>query len=237
MWRSRPRRLAPRYSAGMGVRPRREFCLGLGLMLSGATLCGCPHNDFSPSFEAFSRNKLVSLGHTMETTRDAQKLASDKVTEAVATIKRDAWTGADPIEAYSLARRAELGCETRVQEARRRLTTLEFNGEDFFNKWALENTEYEDPKLKESSRQNLSRVKAKFDAALAAMKKADGVSQPALDALQDQVLFLKHHRNFPAVPERPLNSSDPAGPAEALAKLTDEAAAMATEFVASAKPN
>jgi Protein of unknown function (DUF2959) len=219
----------------MGARVFRICLFGAGGLLCAALLSGC-RSDYSPSFEAFSRNKLAVIGRNMETTRDAQTKASEKVTEAVATIQRDTWTGADPIEAYNVARRAEAGCDTRVREAHRRLTTLEASANDFFRKWAVENTEYEDPKLKESSRQNLSKVKTQFDQALAAMKKADGVTQPALDALQDQVLFLKHHRNFPTVPERPLNSSNPAGPAQILAKLTEEAAAKATEFAASVKP-
>jgi hypothetical protein len=197
-------------------------------------LAGCK-SDFSPSFEAFSRNKLAVLARNMESTRDAQTAASDQVTAAAQTIRREAWTGADPAQSYDLARRLDSVCESRVRSAHSRLKVLRTNGEDFFRQWSKELAEYEDKDLRESSQQNRLKVKAKFDAAIDQMKKADAATAPALTALQDQVLFLNHHRNVPTVPERPPNSRDPSGPAELLAEQTAVGARLATEFVESVK--
>jgi hypothetical protein len=213
---------------------RRPAILIVLLALVGACLSGC-HDNLSPSFEAFSRNRLAVLARNMESTRDAQNAASEQVTTTVQTIKRDAWTGADPAQAYDLTRRLESASESRIRNAHSRLKVVKTNGEDFFRQWAKENTEYSDRDLRESSRQNRVKVQAEFDAAIAQMKKADAATEPVLTAIRDQVLFLKHHRNSAAVPARPANSSDPAIPAEALAEQTAVAARVATEFAASAR--
>src|SRR6476620_2974393 len=142
------------------------------LALISACLAGCRH-DFSPSFEAFSRNRLAVLARNFETTRDAQNATSEQVTTTVQTIKRDAWTGADPAQAYDSIRRLESACDSRLRNSHARLKMVQSSGEDFFRQWARENTEYEDKDLRESSRQNRVKVKAEFDATIAQMKKAD----------------------------------------------------------------
>jgi hypothetical protein len=213
--------------------PMQPILIAL-LAVVSACVAGC-RSDFSPSFEAFSRNRLAVLAHNMESTRDSQNEASQQVTATVQAIKRDAWTGADPAQAYDQIRRLEAACDTRIRSARARLKLVQSSGDDFFGQWAKENTEYQDKDLRESSRQNRLRVKADYDAAIAQMKQADAATEPAITAIRDQVLFLKHHRNSPAVPERPANSSDPAIPAEALAEQTAAAAKLATAFAASAR--
>jgi Protein of unknown function (DUF2959) len=199
------------------------------------TVAGCHDTELSPSFETSSRNRLAVLARNMTSTLEAQQAAAEKISTGVQTIKTEAWTGADPADAYDVARRVDTSSETRVRNARGRIKVVQSNGEDLFSQWAKENDEYTDKDLKESSRQNRLKVKATFDAAIEQMKKADEATEPALAAIRDQVLFLKHHRNSPTVPERPSFSADPALPAEALVKATNLAATLTQQFVDSAQ--
>jgi len=175
------------------------------------------------------------LSRNLESTRDAQKTATDELVASIEAIKAKTGTGADPGQSYDIARRALATCESRVRAAHNRIRVVETNGQDFFHQWSKENTEYEDRDLKESSRQNRVKLKASFESVIHDMWKADDACRPVLTAIRDQMLFLKHHRNAPAVPERPPGSSDPALPAEALAKQTELAGRRAEEFVASAR--
>jgi hypothetical protein len=204
------------------------------LAVALASLGGC-RSDFSPTFEAFSQNKLAVLARNTESVRDSQKAASEQITKTVERIKQEAWTGANPMDAYDMARRAESSCETRVRAAQERLKLVEASADLFFSQWRREIREYEDSALKASSRDNLARMEKSFNDALAQMHKADDGTQPALAAIQDQVLFLKHHRNFPEVPERPPNSADPTPPAERLVELTEAASRAADDFAAAAR--
>jgi hypothetical protein len=215
-----------RYSAGMR-------CVLLVVCLSFiwcAAGCRAPAGP-SPSFEAFSRNKLAVLARNIESTRDAQTAAADQVLESIQTIKREAWTGAEPGQAYDQTRRLLAVAESRARNAHARVRVVENNGRDFFLQWSKEASEYQDQDLRESSRQNRLRVKAAFDKAIEAMKAADEATEPPLLAIRDQMLFLKHHRNSERVPPRPQNSADPMIPAETLMKATQRAAGLADAFV------
>jgi hypothetical protein len=213
--------------------PARLFLAVLCLVVAAAA--GCHDTELSPSFETSSRNRLAVLARNMQSTLEAQQAAAEQISKGVQTIKTEAWTGADPAEAYDVARRVDSSSETRVRNAHGRIKVVQSNGEDLFSQWDKENDEYTDKDLRESSRQNRLKVKAAFDAAIEQMKKADEATEPALAAIRDQVLFLKHHRNSATVPERPSFSADPALPADALVKVTNLAATLTQQFVDSAK--
>jgi hypothetical protein len=217
----------------MSSLPARLFLAVLCLLIAGAG--GCHESKLSPSFETSSRNRLAVLARNMQSTLEAQQAAAEQISKGIQTIKTEAWTGADPAEAYDVARRVDASSETRVRNAHGRIKVVQSNGEDLFSQWSKENDEYQDKDLRESSRQNRLKVKASFDAAIEQMKKADAATEPALTAIRDQVLFLKHHRNSPTVPERPGFSADPALPAEALVKATNLAATLTQQFVDSAR--
>jgi hypothetical protein len=177
----------------------------------------------------------VVLARYFESTRDSQQAAAEQVTSTVETIKREAWTGADSAAAYDQIKRLVASCETRVRTAHARLTMLQSSGEDLFDQWAREIREYQDGDLRQSARQSRSKVLAEFNDAMGKMRSADGATEPALGALRDQVLFIKHHRDTPTLPPRPEGAADPAVPAKTLADKTEVAAKAAGEFAASAR--
>ncbi len=149
------------------------------LCLVTAAAGGCHDAELSPSFETSSRNRLAVLARNMTSTLEAQQAAAEKISTGIQTIKTEAWTGADPSDAYDVAHRVDSASETRVRNARGRIKVVQSNGEDLFSQWAKENDEYTDKDLKESSRQNRLKVKAAFDAAIEQMKKADEATEPA----------------------------------------------------------
>src|SRR5436190_1298115 len=104
----------------------RKLGIFAAALVAMVALSGCRDGELSPTFEAFSRNKLAVLARNVETARDAQTGAAEQITSSIEQIKKDAWTGADPAQAFDLARRLESSCKTRVRSAHDRIKSVEF---------------------------------------------------------------------------------------------------------------
>ena len=90
-------------------------------------------------------------------------------------------------------------CETRAEDVRGRITSVESVGEALFEEWETELSQYSNPALRRESERKLVTTRKQYDRMLDAMKRAESKIEPVLSAFRDQVLFLKHNLNARAV--------------------------------------
>ncbi len=202
-------------------------CLLLGLL--APTLPSCRSREPAP-FETFTRNKLAAVVRGLESARDAQVLARDQLVKTLDAIRRDAWTGAVPDDAYDLIRRMRSTCESRSTSAHQRIRQASLRGDEYFGQWSRELEDYDDTDLRASGRRARNDLKARFDETIRALKAAEATIEPVLTVIDDQVLFIKHHRGQQALPERPTPTIDPPAQADALINLTRLAELQVDDF-------
>lgn len=199
---------------------------------AGAVPQGCRSHQ-PAGFDAFTRNRLAVVVRSLESVRDAQSLALDQCTRTLRAIRQEAWTGAEPDAAYDNIRRMRATCESRAHSADLRLSRAEFQGEDYFAQWGRELEDYDDNDLRENARRERTEVLARYKATLRHVHEAQDAFAPVLAAIEDQVLYLKHHRGQPAVPPRPAPVIEPLSRADDLTSRTTIARIAIDDFIAS----
>ncbi|ABC27067.1 conserved hypothetical protein [Hahella chejuensis KCTC 2396] len=89
--------------------------------------------------------------------------------------------------------------EDAAEEVSKRIDAVEDVSEALFEEWEEELELYTSPKLKQDSAAKLAATKKKYQRLITAMRAAENRMQPVLNALRDQVLYLKHNLNASAI--------------------------------------
>lgn len=89
--------------------------------------------------------------------------------------------------------------QSQAAAVRDRIAAVEDVAGALFREWEAELDEYESASLRRSSEQKLQSTRLQYDRLIAAMRRAESRMDPVLEALQDQVLFLKHNLNAKAI--------------------------------------
>lgn len=82
---------------------------------------------------------------------------------------------------------------------RERIDKVESVAEALFDEWEDELDLYSNERLKRESNAKLSDTKRRYKTLISSMAKAEKSMAPVLDALQDNVLYLKHNLNASAI--------------------------------------
>lgn len=89
--------------------------------------------------------------------------------------------------------------ENAANEVRERIEAVEDVSEALFEEWQQELELYSSTKLRQESAGKLASTKSKYGQLITAMKAAEKRMDPVLNALRDQVLYLKHNLNARAI--------------------------------------
>ena len=89
--------------------------------------------------------------------------------------------------------------EEAAKAVSKRIDDVEDVSEDLFKEWQKELDLYTNAELKQQSASTLSSTKKKYKKLVASMRAAEAKMAPVLNALRDQVLFLKHNLNARAI--------------------------------------
>ena len=89
--------------------------------------------------------------------------------------------------------------EEAAEEVRDRIKAVESVSEALFEEWQEELELYTSEKLRQDSAAKLRSTQTKYGQLLSAMKAAEQRMDPVLNALRDQVLYLKHNLNARAI--------------------------------------
>lgn len=170
------------------------FCLVATVLSTG---CNRIYYDTMEKFGVEKRDILVDR---VQDARDEQEDAKEQFKSAL-----DRFTEVINFEGGDLeAKYRKLDSEYQrslsdARAVRDRIDAVENVASALFREWEAELGEYSNASLRRSSEQKLQSTQIQYDRLIAAMHKAESRMDPVLEALQDQVLFLKHNLNAKAI--------------------------------------
>ncbi len=89
--------------------------------------------------------------------------------------------------------------ESAAAEVTDRIDAIERVADDLFDEWRDELTQYSNANLRRDSERKLKDTERRYQQLITAMQRAEKRMQPVLDALKDNVLYLKHNLNASAI--------------------------------------
>jgi hypothetical protein len=107
--------------------------------------------------------------------------------------------GGDLEERYDKLEEEFESSQSAAERIRDRIDKVEEVAERLFEEWEDELDEYENAKLRRESEQQLNKTRRDYARLINTMRNAEERLDPALEAMQDQVLFLKHNLNARAI--------------------------------------
>jgi hypothetical protein len=175
--------------------------LVLGVMLVGATalFTGCSSIYYS-TYETFGVYKRDLLKKRVTAARDDQQEAQEQFKDALTRLKEiTKFDGGELERAYSSLKSEYDGCVSSAESVRKRIRDVESVATDLFQEWEKEIGEIGTPALRESSRQQLTATKERYNELHRALLSAEQSMTPVLAQFKDYVLYLKHNLNAQAV--------------------------------------
>lgn len=173
--------------------------IALGVLLA-SSLVGCESTYYAAVEKVTGQHKrdiLVSrVEDANESQQEAQKEFQDALTQLSTLINFD---GGSLAEQYEASKDHYDDSLAAAQTVRKRIDSIENVGNALFDEWQTEIDQYQSAKLKSQSQQQFRQTQRRYQSVLKSMHRAEGRMQPVLDALHDNVLFLKHNLNAQAI--------------------------------------
>ena len=173
--------------------------LVLGLCLAAFLTSGC-QTAYYEAWETVGVHKRDILIDRVEDVQDAQGDAKKQLSSAL-----EQYQQLIHIEDQNLLKRYKAlnsefeDSEEAAKAVSKRIDDVEDVSEDLFKEWQKELDLYTNAELKQQSASTLSSTKKKYKKLVASMRAAEAKMAPVLNALRDQVLFLKHNLNARAI--------------------------------------
>ncbi|MFI4861557.1 MAG: DUF2959 domain-containing protein [Phycisphaerales bacterium JB063] len=170
------------------------------LLCVAGPLPGCK-TAYYKTMETFGVHKRDILVDRVEEARDKQENAKDQFASALEEFRGvvEFEEGSDLEDMYKKLNRAYERSQSSANTVKDKIDSVESVATALFKEWENELDEYSNDDLRRSSEQQLDDTKERYERMLAAMRRAEESMQPVLDALHDQVLFLKHNLNAQAI--------------------------------------
>ncbi len=89
--------------------------------------------------------------------------------------------------------------EAAAERIRERIAAVESVSDALFDEWEDELGQYSNRTLRQDSEQQLRATRTRYAQLIAAMRRAEETLDPVLNALRDNVLYLKHNLNAQAI--------------------------------------
>ncbi|XAM01147.1 DUF2959 domain-containing protein [Phycisphaeraceae bacterium D3-23] len=170
------------------------------LLCVAGLMPGCK-TAYMKAMETFGYEKRHQLVDRVEDARDKQEDAKEEFSSALEEFRTvvDFDEGSDLEAMHKKLNRAYERSQSSADGVKDKIESVEFVANAMFREWQSELDEYSNADLRRSSEQQLNDTKARYERMLNAMRRAEESMQPVLDALHDQVLFLKHNLNAQAI--------------------------------------
>jgi hypothetical protein len=161
---------------------------------------GCK-SAYYGTMEAFGVHKRDILVDRVETARDKQEDAKEQFATALEEFRSvvEFEEGSDLENMYKKLNRSYERSADAADDVESKIDAVESVAASLFKEWERELEEYSDDALRDASTQQLDDTRDRYERMVAAMRRAEASMQPVLDALKDQVLFLKHNLNAQAI--------------------------------------
>ncbi|MEP7704080.1 DUF2959 domain-containing protein [Paraglaciecola sp. 25GB23A] len=152
------------------------------------------------AWEKVGVEKRDILVDRVENAKDSQEEAQEQFSSALEQlsllIKFD---GGELQGVYDALKNEFEASEASASEVRARIDKVESVAEALFTEWQDELEQYSNATLKRDSQAKLRDTQKRYKSLLTAMRKAEAKMPPVLNALRDNVLYLKHNLNANAI--------------------------------------
>lgn len=169
------------------------------VILPMAALTGCASTGIAVK-ERLGYAKREQLVDAVDDAREEQEEAKVQFESALEELLSLPGTDGGELEdVYDRLRKQLARSEDRADDVRDQIRTVDRVATALFSEWEAELEGYSSAELRNVSADQLSQTRARYDTLLASMRRAERSMDPVLDALGDQVLFLKHNLNARAI--------------------------------------
>jgi DNA repair exonuclease SbcCD ATPase subunit len=211
---------------------RRTATVALLVMLP-ALLSACDR-AYMATMEQLGYPKRDILSSRVKSARDAQEEAKKDIQNALEAFgKVVAYEGGDLEATYKKLNGELQTSEDSAEAVRKRIREVESVADALFAEWTAELDQYSNRDLRRKSEQKLAQTRARYNDMHAAMKRAEKRIDPALQPLQDQVLYLKHNLNARALTGMKGELAKVDAQVDQLVKDLNRSIAEADKFIAS----
>ncbi len=171
------------------------LCLSLVVGLTA----GCQQAKYA-MWEKLGKEKRHLLKSEVEKVAGEQEEASRQFQDALSRIKAMyGFDGKELEKVYNRLNDDYIGAQTKAEDVRKRIRSVEQIAKDLFSEWEREADEIANATLRAKSKQSLRDTQSRYRKLHVAMKKAEAGMDPVLTNLKDYVLYLKHNLNAQAV--------------------------------------
>ncbi|WP_341936429.1 DUF2959 domain-containing protein [Marinimicrobium sp. C2-29] len=171
----------------------------LSILALALTLCACSTAYYN-TMEKFGVHKRNIMIDRVEEARDAQKDGQEQFESALAQFKSVVSVDGGELEkTYNTLNREYEDSFDSAEEIRKRIDSVESVAEDLFDEWEEELDRYSSDTLRRDSERKLESTRQQYSQLIGLMRVSEERLDPVLQAMEDQVLFLKHNLNTQAI--------------------------------------
>ncbi|GAA4648994.1 DUF2959 domain-containing protein [Kistimonas scapharcae] len=169
------------------------------LLLAGIMLSGC-QSTYYKAMEQVGFHKRDIMVDRIEDTQKSQQEAQEQFQSALDQFRSVvAFDGGDLESVYNRLNDEYESSYSAAEKVRERINSVRDVSDALFDEWEDELSLYSSASLRAESSRKLKDTRRRYDQMMASMVKAEKRMQPVLDALHDQVLYLKHNLNARAI--------------------------------------
>jgi hypothetical protein len=167
--------------------------------VSALALAGCK-SAYYGTWEKLGWAKRDILVDRVKDAKEDQEAAKKQFRSALEQFQAVTnFQGGDLEAKYKKLNKEYEACESRANDVRKQIKSVDTVAQDLFKEWQKELNEYTNADLKQSSEQKLRDTRQRYDQMFAAMKNAEVKMDPVLSTFKTQVLYLKHNLNAAAI--------------------------------------
>ncbi|MDP5040381.1 MAG: DUF2959 domain-containing protein [Paraglaciecola sp.] len=170
------------------------------ILVSLIILVSACQSAYYAAWEKVGVEKRDILVDRVENAKDSQEEAQEQFTSALEQLSvLINFDGGELQDVYDALKNEFEASEKSAEEVSARINKVESVAEALFDEWQDELDQYTNASLNRDSQAKLRDTQKRYKTLLAAMRKAESKMPPVLDALRDNVLYLKHNLNANAI--------------------------------------
>jgi hypothetical protein len=176
-----------------------RFLLLLVAITAMISISGCESTYYN-AMEKVGVHKRDILVDRVDEAKKAQKNAQEQFKDALSEFRSVVRFEGGDLESYYNRLHSEFeDSEAAAQDLTSRIDKVESVAEALFDEWQDELKLYTNDRLRSVSANKLQATKRQYTRLIKSMRRAEKSVEPVLNALRDNVLYLKHNLNASAI--------------------------------------
>ena len=218
------------------MRDRAFQRLVAGTVLSILALGGGCKSAYYNTWEKLGWAKRDILVDRVKDAKEDQEAAKKQFQSALDQFKSvTGFQGGDLDAKYKKLNREYEACESRADDVRKQIASVDTVAQDLFNEWEKELGQYDNAELKRSSEEKLRDTRNRYRQMYTAMRTAESKMDPVLKSFKSQVLYLKHNLNAQAISSLETQVTGIQGDVDRLIRDMDASIQEANAFISQMK--